>query len=65
MPKNISPTHYVKLFRIDGAVDLNNWLSLVSMFYKGNEMVIEYFDPHLFDEKFRPIREGMQKALSY
>ena len=24
------------------------------MFYKGNEMLIEYFDPELFDTQFRP-----------
>jgi hypothetical protein len=34
------------------------------MFYKGNEMVIEYFDPELFNEKIRPIRERMYRALS-
>jgi hypothetical protein len=64
MPKNACPAHYTKLFRIDGAIDLDDWLGLVSMFYKGNEMVIEYFDPKLFNEKFRPIRERMYNALS-
>lgn len=64
MPKNARPAHYIKLFRIDGAIDLDDWLSLVSMFYKGNEMVLEYFDPKLFNEEFRPIRERIYNALS-
>lgn len=55
MPNQMRPAHYIKLFRIDGVIDLGDWISLVSMFYKGNEMVIEYFDPKLFEEKFRPI----------
>ena len=37
MPNNIKPAHYIKLFRIDGKIDLSDWISLVSMFYKGNE----------------------------
>jgi hypothetical protein len=64
MPNNIRPAHYVKLFRIDGAIDLEDWLSLVSMFYKGNEMVIEYFDPELFNNEIRPFRERMYAALN-
>lgn len=64
MPKNNRPAHYIKLFRIDGEIDLHNWLSLVSMFYKGNEMVIEYFDPKLFNEMYRPIRQRMHNTLS-
>jgi len=63
MPRNAKSTHYVKLFRIDGSVDLDDWLSLTSMFYKGNEMIIEYFDPVLFDRKIRPMRESMYEAL--
>ena len=64
MPHHMSCNHYVKLFRIDGGILLDDWLSLIGMFYKGNEMVIEYFDPDLFNEKFRPIRERLGKALS-
>jgi len=63
MPNNINPAHYIKLFRIDGKIDLSDWISLVSMFYKGNEMVIEYFDPDLFDREFRPHRELSGQAL--
>ncbi len=63
MPQNDRPSHYIKLFRIDGAINLNDWVSLVSMFYKGNEMVIEYFDPKLFNEKYRPIRERTYRLI--
>ena len=64
MPHHMRCNHYVKLFRIDGEILLDDWLSLVGMFYKGNEMVIEYFDPDLFDDKFRPIRERLRQALA-
>jgi len=60
--QNGHPAHYTKLFRIDGEIDLNSWLSLVSMFYKGNETVIEYFDPQLFATKCRPIIDRWQRA---
>jgi len=42
----------IKLWRIDGNVDLDNWVELITFFYKGNEMVYEYFDPIGFEEKF-------------
>ena len=64
MPRNSKPGHYIKLFRIDGQIDLDDWQSLVAMFYKGNEMVIEYFDPDLFNKQIRPQGESIGKALS-
>ena len=42
----------IKLFRIDGNIDLNVWMDLLAHFYKGNEMIIEYFDPKRFEEVF-------------
>ncbi|MCC5644368.1 hypothetical protein LC607_15750 [Nostoc sp. CHAB 5824] len=42
----------IKLWRIDGNVDLENWINLITFFYKGNEMVYEYFDPVGFEDKF-------------
>ena len=60
MPDNTKPNHYIKLFRVDGETDLDDWLSLISMYYKGNEMLIEYFDPDLFDSQHRPRRERMR-----
>lgn len=62
MPRHIRCNHYLKLFRIDGKIRLNDWLSLMAMFYKGNEMVVEYFDPEQFNEKIRPMRERHGKA---
>jgi hypothetical protein len=64
MPNNIRPAHYVKLFRIDGALELDPWLSLVSMFFKGNEMVVEYFDPVLFAEKYQPVIDRWQAVVA-
>jgi hypothetical protein len=63
MPKNAKPAHYIKLFRIDGAIELDDWLSLVAMFYKGNEMIIEHFDPDLFNKQYRPLRERMNLKM--
>jgi hypothetical protein len=64
MPNNPRPNYYVKLFRIDGSIDLEPWLSLVSMFYKGNEMIVEYFDPATFAEKYRPKIAQWQTAMA-
>ena len=64
MPNQIKSRHYIKLFRIDGNINLENWLSLLSMFYKSNEMVIEYFDPTLFEKKFRPMITQYQDAIA-
>lgn len=52
----------VKLFRIDGNVDVVRWLDMVGHFFSGNEMVLEYFDPDQyhehFDEKMALFREA-------
>ena len=64
MPNQIKSKHYIKLFRIEGHINLENWLSLLSMFYTGNEMVIEYFDPALFENKFRPIITQYQDGIA-
>ena len=64
MPNNSRPAHYLKLFRIDGTIDLSDWLSLLSMFYKGNEMVIEHFDPEQFATKIQPQRKRRGEVLA-
>ena len=64
MPNNVRPAYYVKLFRIDGSIEFAAWLSLLSMFYKGNEMIVEYFDPEGFGEKYRPIIERWQSTMA-
>jgi len=35
---------YRKLFRIDGPLDVGEWSDLVSMFFFGNELVVEYLE---------------------
>ncbi|HEX7608852.1 MAG TPA: hypothetical protein VF370_06005 [Candidatus Cryosericum sp.] len=35
---------YKKLFRVDGTVDVTTWNDLVSSFYYGNELVLEYLN---------------------
>ena len=42
----------IKLFRIDGDIDIDEWLGLISYFYRGNEMIIEYFNPEQFEQLF-------------
>ena len=64
MPHNTRPAHYLKLFRIDGELKLEDWISLLSMFYKGNEMVVEYFDPKLFQSQILPQRRQLGEALA-
>lgn len=41
-----------KLWRIDGVIDLDAWKDLISFFFKGNEMVIEYLNPQEFKDRF-------------
>jgi hypothetical protein len=41
-----------KLFRVDGDIDVDHWIELMAHFFKGNEMMIEYFDPDEFERRF-------------
>jgi hypothetical protein len=52
MPKELRSFKKVKLFRIDGEIGIDEWIELLTLFFKGNEMIIEYFDPELFESKF-------------
>jgi hypothetical protein len=52
MPREPRSFKRIKLFRIDGDIDVDKWIELLSQFFKGNEMIIEYFDPELFQQKF-------------
>lgn len=36
-------TEYTKLFRVDGVLSISEWKSLVSDYFQGNPLVIEYF----------------------
>jgi hypothetical protein len=44
IPKEIKANHYVKLFRIDGTIENNEWAELVSSFFIRNELVKEYLE---------------------
>lgn len=48
MPTEAKSYRKIKLWRIDGTVALSDWLDLVNCFYKGNEMILEYFDPEQY-----------------
>jgi hypothetical protein len=48
----------IKLFRIDNDINIDKWIDLISYFFKGNEMILEYFDPESFEAQFgQRIRE--------
>ncbi len=49
VPKNYKK---IKLFKIDGNIDLQIWINLISSFFLNNEMVLEYFDPELYNQNF-------------
>ena len=34
----------IKLFSFDGTVDADKWLDLTAFFFRGNELVLRYFD---------------------
>lgn len=52
MPTELKSIEKIKLFRIDGDIDVDEWMELLSLFYKGNEMIIEYFNPEQFEQLF-------------
>ena len=52
MPAEPRSFRKIKLFRIDGDIDIDEWIDLISFFYKGNEMIIEYFNPQQFEQLF-------------
>lgn len=52
IPKHAKAHKKTKLFRIDGSIELQTWIDLICLFYKGNEMIIKYFNPEQFDEIF-------------
>lgn len=43
---------YFKLFRIDGDINISVWANLISLFFRDNELVVEYFDPELYASTF-------------
>ena len=51
-PKAKKPYRSVKLFRIDGNIKTEDWSEIMSYFYKGNEMVIEYLNPEEYKKNF-------------
>lgn len=64
MPKEAKCYKKIKLWRIDGDIDLENWISLISFFFKSNEMIIEYFNPRAFEEMFELRVRDFQKWRS-
>jgi len=42
----------IKLWRIDGDIELPNWIDMITFFFKENEMIIEYFNPDAFEKMF-------------
>jgi len=52
LPKEGKCFRKIKLWRIDGDIDLESWINLICFFFKSNEMLIEYFNPRAFEEMF-------------
>jgi len=52
LPKEFKCHKKIKLWRLDGEIDIKDWIDLISVFYKGNEMIIEYFNPEEFEKMF-------------
>lgn len=52
LPKELKSHKKVKLFRIDGDVEIDEWIELTCLFFKSNEMLIEYFNPEQFEQMF-------------
>ncbi|MEM6838983.1 MAG: hypothetical protein AAF609_19280 [Cyanobacteria bacterium P01_C01_bin.120] len=52
MPREFKSYRKIKLWRIDGDINLEVWSNLISLFFKCNEMIIRYFDPEKFEQVF-------------
>jgi hypothetical protein len=57
MPKQAKCHKKPKLFRIDGDIDVDEWIELLSLFFIDNAMIIEYFDPARFTQMFAETSE--------
>jgi len=62
IPKELRADRKIKLFRIDGDIDIEVWIELISFFFKGTEMVIRYFDEKQYEAGFRKIIDGFKKV---
>jgi hypothetical protein len=52
LPQELKSHRKIKLFRIDGDVDIDEWIELSCLFFKFNEMLIEYFNAEQFEKMF-------------
>lgn len=52
MPKELKSYSKIKLWRIDGDILFPAWSELISLFFKGNEMILKYFNPDKFEAVF-------------
>lgn len=43
MPNEQKALKYIKTFRIDGSIKLEDWIEVACFYFKGNEMVPDYF----------------------
>ena len=48
------PIHYRKLFRVDGVLEDDMWGRVLAHWFRGNELVIEYFGESLDDRGWAP-----------
>ena len=53
MPREPKCFKKVKVFRIDGDIPVDEWIKLIALFFKGNAMIIEYFDPEQYETMFK------------
>jgi hypothetical protein len=55
MPRAPKSFKKIKVFRIDGDIPIDEWIELISFFYKGNLMITEYFDPEQYAAILRDV----------
>jgi hypothetical protein len=64
MPKDPRSYQRIKLFRIDGDIEVAEWIELICLFYKLNEMVVEYLNPEYFSQMFAERTRKYQAAMA-
>lgn len=65
LPKEPRADKKPKLFRLDGVIPMETWLDLIGMFFKGNEMVLRYFDHEKYEALFRDQIQKYQALRSH
>lgn len=62
--KSGKKSEYTKIFRIDGKLDIDEWKSLVSNYFKENSLVIEYFNGKILEKETNVEKDDIRQKIN-